>query len=722
MKKNIIKTTAIALTGLAMALSSTSCSDERDLAGNGEGQLMMSFAYSSQVKKHQKGRVTAQEEAELAEKAIVWISNPKGAVRKYNGLAEVPVGGIRLLTDHYVAEVWTGDSASASFDKKWFKGREEFDIVKDQTTNVTITASIANSVVSVEYEATVDELLKDYTMTVGHKRGDLVFEGRDDRMGYFMMPSSDKNLKWNLQGKLGDGTVYTRSGVIENAKPATHYTIHVGYTQENPEIGGGYFTIEIEEETITVEDEVTFKLAPQFKGYNNLKIEEDITGEVGKFSRKSVLVEACDNLTSLILEGSMFNAFLSGADVDLFNMEPSVAQALQNAGLTFTYTYNDETESSVTKVNFEETLLNILTEGEYPVKLTATDSNGKFNSTVIKFVASDAPARVEDAVATDIWAGHATVTGRVLKADAQNPGISYRKKGEIAWTAATTTVTGTAMTATITGLEPGTEYEYTATATDYVSAAVKSFTTEAATQLPNAGFESWQDSKTPYLVYGAGEEMFWDTGNHGSQKMSKNVTVPATDKFHSGSRSIKLCSQFVGVGIIGKFAAGNVFVGKYLDTDGTDGVLGWGRTWASRPTKLKGWIHYTPAAITDKASNCPAAVEKGDMDTGIIYIAILDGTTEEYKGENFPVIIKTKASSLQLFNKDADNVIAYGELILTEATNGDAMVEFTIPLTYKRTDAKAQNIMITASASRYGDYFTGGPSNMYIDDLELVYE
>ena len=49
------------------------------------------------------------------------------------------------------------------------------------------------------------------------------------------------------------------------------------------------------------------------------------------------------------------------------------------------------------------------------------------------------------------------------------------------------------------------------------------------------------------------------------------------------------------------------------------------------------------------------------------------------------------------------------------------MVEFEIPLTYFKSDVKVSNIMIECSASRYGDFFTGGVSTMWIDDFRLVY-
>ena len=44
------------------------------------------------------------------------------------------------------------------------------------------------------------------------------------------------------------------------------------------------------------------------------------------------------------------------------------------------------------------------------------------------------------------------------------------------------------------------------------------------------------------------------------------------------------------------------------------------------------------------------------------------------------------------------------------------------PIDYKRTDVRPSNIVVVASASKMGDYFTGGPSKMWVDDFELIYE
>ena len=72
-----------------------------------------------------------------------------------------------------------------------------------------------------------------------------------------------------------------------------------------------------------------------------------------------------------------------------------------------------------------------------------------------------------------------------------------------------------------------------------------------------------------------------------------------------------------------------------------------------------------------------------------------------------------------------DNIIAYGELPIEEcvSTNGE-WKEFNIKLNYKTLERPSDMyIILVASSSKYGDYFTGGDGSvMYIDDFELVYD
>ena len=46
-----------------------------------------------------------------------------------------------------------------------------------------------------------------------------------------------------------------------------------------------------------------------------------------------------------------------------------------------------------------------------------------------------------------------------------------------------------------------------------------------------------------------------------------------------------------------------------------------------------------------------------------------------------------------------------------------------VPMEYRSSDRKPKYIIVTISASKYGDYFTGGEgSTLYMDDFSLIYE
>lgn len=133
------------MAGAALMALTAACSEEQ-FNVDGEGQLVLRASVNSDMTV-----VSRATEDELAENCMVWISSEKGLVRRYNSLSEVPSEPIDLVTGHYVAEAWTGDSVSASFDKRWFKGREEFDVAAGQTAQVDLVCRIANVAASVKY-------------------------------------------------------------------------------------------------------------------------------------------------------------------------------------------------------------------------------------------------------------------------------------------------------------------------------------------------------------------------------------------------------------------------------------------------------------------------------------------------------------------------------------------------------------------------------------------
>lgn len=712
------------LAGASLMLA-TACSDEQNF-GEGQGRVLISTSVSTDM-----AVVSRSLEEDYAASTMIWISSNKGLIRRYNSLGELPTEPLVLQSGSYVAEGWCGDSVPASFDDRWFKAYVPFTVVDNQTTNVPLTLKIANVAVSVKYDEAVSEVLRNCRMTVGHNGGKLEFAGETaDRRGYFMMSSTANALEYKLEAEQLGGTPFEYTGTIENPKPATEYILHVQYNPHDTEMGGAYFTITIDETPIPVlREDVEIIVAPTFKGYG-FDISKPVNGEKGQIGRRTVYVSSATRVAAVEIVGDALTPIAGGRDVELFAMAPEVRQALADAGINYVDGYYNEADNNtLLQINFEPEFTDALNNGEYTFELKATDVDGRTSTATLAFSISDAPVATVQIAANDmgIYTNRATVAGTVIKPGAGEYGIRYRKAGAGAWTSVAATPDNGEFSVQLTGLEAGTAYDYAAYADDFTAASC-SFTTEAAAQLPNAGFEDWDTSSSTYLVHAPGGEMFWDSGNHGATTMpgAGSITTPDGNVKHSGNYSAKLYSKFVGFGSIGKFAAGNLFAGKYLNTDGTDGILGWGRSFTSRPTAVKVWVKYNPGTVV-KSGAVDGYLNIGDSDRGVVYMALTDGTLDSYTFKSntyeWPVVVRTKKTARRLFSEDEERVIAYGRHEFNAATDGDGMVQITIPLDYKRTDVRPSNIIFVCSASVFGDYFCGGEgSTMWIDDIELVYE
>lgn len=730
--------------GLIAALSG--CLADEPFYTEGEGTLYLSTKLSSDIEVRSRAAVEG-----LAETCDIWIANEKGIVRQYAGTNEVPSEGIKLVTGNYKVMVWAGDSVPASWSDRFFKGVEPFTLSNGDKIAVTVTGHIANTVVAVNFDSTVGDVLNGYSMTVGHSQGKLTYDAQTEegKRGYFMMNSRDHDLTWTLKGTKLDGSEYTRTGTIVGAKAATLYKLNVSCTEDDTEYGGAYLDVEIDEETIDKEFDIKIDAAPEIKGID-FDIAQPQRATQNNMGKRSVWITSTSEITSLVLSCDYFDGlfdFGGENDFDFFQMaDEELKERIKEAGITYDYETNPQEDNSLLptiKLTFAAQFTNNLPNGDYPINITVVDKKKKTASAVLHFIVSDASIstnEVEDLY--NVWATHAKVSMTVLKDEVQSPVIKLRQKGKMAWENEVipegVPVKDAVLTAEFTNLQPGTTYEYCAANGDEESVACE-FTTEADAQLPNNSFENWSKPDKAYLIYGAGESMFWDSGNHGSATLSINVTKPTSDSNvasgikHKGNNAISLESTLVNAVVYKKFAAGNVFIGEYLKTDGTDGVLGWGRPFTSRPRQLRVWARYSPKDIDNVGSGAPGEYVKGQPDFGTIYCALLDGHIDNTYADNtsYPVVIQTKSSSRRLFDpqsaNDKPHVIAYGEHVFnasSPATGASDLVEITIDLDYAtyNNNIRPSFILLTASASKGGDYFTGGAgSNLVLDDIELVY-
>lgn len=345
----------------------------------------------------------------------------------------------------------------------------------------------------------------------------------------------------------------------------------------------------------------------------------------------------------------------------------------------------------------------------YPLRVEVT-YHGRTEIWTIYAQIQDTPVKTD---AVDAWSKVIWAYGSG-SANAEN-GFEYKKVSDVDWIRVpdeyVTSKQGV-FSCFIPGLEPLTQYEVRTYSGDSVGNAM-TVTTQATADIPDGNFEQWhKTAKGMWNPWDENGQRYWDTGNSGSMTLGVNLTTPS-DHTPNGSGTAARCeSQKVAVFGVGKLGAGSIFTGNYVKTDGTNGILAFGRPWNLRPTRLNGFYQYTAVNI-DETGDADYKYLKGRPDSCHIYVALTDWTA--------PYEIRTNPKTRVLFDKNASYVIGYGEL--TYSGQMDAYQPFEIKINYKDTSKVPSYMIITCAASKYGDYFTGGNGSvLYVDQFSFGWD
>ena len=379
----------------------------------------------------------------------------------------------------------------------------------------------------------------------------------------------------------------------------------------------------------------------------------------------------------------------------------------------------------------------------------------------------------------EFWATHATVHADVdlTTYDENKIYFQYRKQGTDAWTrsaAATEVSEDGAAEVVLSGLTPETTYEYQLvvynkqTQAEEEVAGISTFTTSVATALPNSSFEeNFVDGDGCTRFYPQGGSEWWSCGNQKAMGVLVNITTTITDvpnpdaiegsyPIPSNSVAVQMASQMQGIsGLFELLGAGNLYSGVYGGTDTSDlsnpsGKVKFGRPFTGRPTAIRMYMKYNTGAI-DMVKNKPAGVtitQGQTMDRAQIKVALGDWDYNIYKGDDISPVLANTADMSTMVDYAADGAarkagddtkgtIAYGTVIIdgagpvtlngvtSEKTYSDynSWNVLTIPIEYYDTESIPSHIIVSFTASAWGDYFTGSTSSkLCVDAVELVYD
>lgn len=720
---------------LSGSLGVASCSMDEPFKSENDGDTIvkMNVSFSS-------GLTRAQSQEDLASGCKVYVSNANGLLHKWVGLQNIP-SSVYMRYGSYLAEAYAGDSVPAAFETKYYKGATRFDVGSNQvTTQVSINCKIANVVTTLNLSNFPSYLQDDLNVTISSTSGEIVYtKEKFAEKGYFMRAydesthSYDDKLNYVVTGKDIDGSTFTKKGMIENVLPAHEYQLTLLYNAENDkETGGAFIRIEVKEFEVEIDDEIIIHTKPQFAWVNSeMDLTDHIFSNDQNFADQSLLIGAYQDFASLEMStdnGTLIEALGGNNKLDLIQMTSEVKQQLEAKGLGFLKGYNG------LDCNYKLTLtgkwLNALpsSEEEYAIEVTAIDRKGLSNNMTIRIANTEAAKGVPFELDTDFWRNDLFSIG-VNKAEIKlnlndksirNLAIQYKKTDEEVWKIVNLTDTRAAVTSyTLTGLEENTEYEIRIVGgeiTDgnyqYVS-GTSTFKTEERYIIPNGNMEDWHEYQNAWEPSPKDNlHNYWDTGNDAMRGTTK-LTEPTSQYKHGGEYSAMLASKTILI----QLGAGNLFVGDFLERVGTSGAkINFGKPYnGSHPTKLKFYAKYISAKVNFRGNKSPEeAPQKNENDHGQVYVAIASG----------PSSVNTAGGVY--FDPEADNILGYGEITWKDNFgNSDTLDEVNIDINYypKAKTEKATTLIIVCSASKYGDFFTGGSgSTLYLDDFELVYE
>lgn len=628
---------------------------------------------------------------------------------------------LELLAGNYSVGVEVGEQVPASFEKKYYVGKQSFTVTAGQTAGVEVKCTRQNVMAKVAFDASIAEkfgtAVKVWVAAAAPEQSAELGKGSLDELtfteaanGYFMLPEDVTTLVYKFEGTHSDPTVgnnglITREGSLAGVSAGANCSMTFRYSEDAP----GYiecFTIQVDDTTEDFTDDIVWTdISITGDGFNVEEQQDYIPG------KSAAVTYQISNLTPI-------------KDVMLYSGSTSY-DLLDNTypGITV-----DKTNDREMKVSLGNEFFSALGGGAQSLRLRVRDtSNGELSRTTPFRVQGLLPVGASDC---DLWFNRVTLKALILDPEASDVTFKLGEKSQAGVAGENGLYTATfepewTQTANAehpeypsyylpvagTGIFAGQEYNYGVKigSLDFSG----SFTAAGGPAIPNGDMEG---SLSCFGTSNANTTM-WGSGNN---SLKQGLCTAGSFTGMGGSQCAKLsASQTLGV-----LAAGNLFTGTFR-LSGTTGTVSFGQKYdyTARPKSLKFKYHATVGAVD---INKYGTIQTGEQDISTIYVAIVDWSARHVVTSGTSAPTGTWDPAAQTTLEGSGAIIAYGIMDITSTTVGEAMVEGEIPLRYYSTDTAAPagnyTLVISCATSKYGDFMNGCSSNvLYVDDFTWGY-
>lgn len=638
-----------------------------------------------------------------------------------NDLSErilLPVGTYNLIATN-------GKEVVAEYESPFYKCEQEVKIEAAVTKDISMVCTQANVKVSVEYSNLIKENFADYSLEVTNGEGSLLFGKGEERAGF--LKAVDGTLVWNLNLDNGQEK-FQITKTVTGVEPRQYYRFRFDIKESGDENEGAFVPGIVVDTTTDIFNwlcEIVLKdsiAKPEIKGQNFDLNERVLVLNEARGADAKVDINSLAKIQELKIRhrSAEIEALGVPESVTITNITPELKNAVNTAGIV--WGNGSVLDAQQVTVDFSG-ILDKLPLGEYEFYLSVYDARKRLVvDTLRASIIPDMDHIAQNAVRYEVWAKSATVSGLWYTiAKPEGLGLEY-STDRVAWTSVpsdriTYNEAGKSFRANITGLLSATTYYYRSVSNDFISDDIKSFTTESEIQVPYLNFNTWfkagkngsGSGKNWYL--GESGNKFWDSGNEGANTMSeKNPTAP--DYTNKVALEGNEASAYLETKVVfGVMAAGNIYTGDFVEAivslSNPGAQLDFGVPYNGRPTSLTGYYKYQPVNVTQTSK---PNVNKGDLDSCHIYVALFADWTTAFR-------VNTQTGTFV----DLNEAVAFGELKDSRTMSDFEKFEFEIK--YRDETRIPTYILIVATASKYGDYFTGGEgSKLWLDEFSLGFD
>lgn len=410
MKKRIL---AAGFTGLACVALLSGCGDDFTPGGAANTGSIMPLLnldakpVSSQSESRSGETVTADD-------LMIRLSSADGTYSKeWTSVAEFPTDQQFKVGDYHF-EAFYGNIEDEGFEKPYYYGDQDIKVTDGGTTKVALTASLANTMVSVSYTEAFTKYMTAYSAELHSDGGAYIYYGGGETRPAYLRPGT---VSLNVTVTKPNGKTATLQAAKFTGKPRHHH--HVTVDLNNGEVGDVVMVITFDDNTdeqpveIDLSDKVFNAPAPEIttEGFNG---DQGLTFAPGMSPSDNVAVSviARGGIASMMMTTKSATLVSQGwpEEVDLAAAPENLRSRMEALGIVAKGLWKNPDQMAV--VNLNKVLANM------------NYVDGADNTSTITFVVTDRYNKTSEPVTL-------TISVEPLELSVSNPGALYSGASEL---------------------------------------------------------------------------------------------------------------------------------------------------------------------------------------------------------------------------------------------------------------------------------------------------